>query len=135
MRRTAGLIALSVGLIGCSGSDPVAQVESAQSWTATSILIGERWLNRSVPDAYAHKALQNASGELRKIAGKLVKSMADSTVAKRDSLVHPINQAARRASQMSREVSTRNSPAFAIQLDSLRMAGRLLESAAPKQAP
>ena len=122
-------------LTACSGSDPLKQVETAQSWTATSILVGERWLNRSVRDGYASGALRNASDELLKVGIELRKTMPNYAMPRRDSIMKPILAAASIAAGMAREVESRNSPAFSLQLDSLRAAARDLERVAPEKAP
>ncbi len=121
-------------LTGCSGSDPARQVQSAHSWTATAILIGERWLNHSVRDGYSIDALKNASEELTKLAKTLQESMRDSSREKRSSITIPIQNGALHARQMASEVQSTNSPAFSVQLDSLRAAGRQLDRAAPREA-
>lgn len=135
MRPIPWIIVFALLPAACSGSDPVEQVESARSWTATSIFLGERWLNHSVPDGYSIDALANSGEELSRIADGLEQSMADSSPPKVSSIIRPIRSGAARTRQMAVEVRQKNAPAFAIQLDSLRAAGRLLESAAPKQAP
>lgn len=70
-RRTLLIACLtsSAGVTACGGSpDASAVAKDAQSWTASSALIAERWRARTVPNAFTHRSLDAAGSSLQKTA-------------------------------------------------------------------
>lgn len=56
------------GAVACSAPDATAVAKDAESWTASSALIGERWRAGTIPSAYAHRSLDAAASELQQTA-------------------------------------------------------------------
>lgn len=69
--------ALIVAVVACSGksaAERIAEHERVRvSWEQTARLVGEEWIERAIPDAYAVRTLQRASDELRTESDKLQK--------------------------------------------------------------
>jgi len=66
------LVALAVS--GCSRSprdQAKKALESLHSWAVSTHMVGERWMEGDVPDAYASKALQSFGKKVRKERGKI----------------------------------------------------------------
>lgn len=68
-RRLESVFLISVGgALACSSPDATAVAKNAESWTASSALIGERWRAGTVPTAYTHRSLDAAGSALQQTA-------------------------------------------------------------------
>ncbi|HEU4586806.1 MAG TPA: hypothetical protein VFR95_13715 [Gemmatimonadaceae bacterium] len=100
------------GLVGCSRSpreEARRALESLHSWTASTRMVGERWLQRAVPDRYVGEALKFfgkrmreersriASGTLPADVRTYLLSGFDSTALATDSLLMAVERGERGA--------------------------------------
>lgn len=73
----AKLLLLLMILSGCSSTSASGKVtktaQTVKSWTATAHLVGDAWMQGSVPTPYAKKTLQAAEQDLQKQAEMLQK--------------------------------------------------------------
>jgi hypothetical protein len=74
---TALLTAPAIAACGGS-SDASAVAKDAESWTASSALIGERWRARTIPTAYTHRSL-DAAGKSLQQTGEMAAHLPDTT--------------------------------------------------------
>ena len=51
-------------LLAACGKDEAKELTKARSWSATAVLVAERWTRGEVPSAYAREALNRAADEL-----------------------------------------------------------------------
>lgn len=69
------------GALACSSPDATAVAKDAESWTASSALIGERWRAATVPNAYTHRSLDAAGSALQQTA-QSASQLSDTTHAR-----------------------------------------------------
>lgn len=80
-RRTLLIACLTsaAGATACGGApDAPAVAKNAQSWTASSALIGERWRARAIPAPYTHRSLDAAGSSLQQTA-QMAAQLPDTT--------------------------------------------------------
>jgi hypothetical protein len=117
--------------LGCSGANAAKTIESAQSWNATAVLLGERWLGHSVADAYAIDALHSSSAALLEAKTKLLQDAKSDTTSHFYDIITSVNASAVSTAKMAKDVEAKNAPSFAADMDSLRAAARQLKQIAP----
>jgi hypothetical protein len=67
------------GIAACGGSpDASAVAKDAESWTASSALIGERWRARTIPTPYTRRSLDAAGQSLQQTA-QMAAQLPDTT--------------------------------------------------------
>src|SRR3954469_20020470 len=130
------LLAVSIVFVAaCKSPTPDEQMDSIQSWLATSGMVGEAWLRHTTPDDYSRQTLELSHQTLLQISTDLLKSpppLLDSAML--DSL---LTGSRGHIDQMARLIEAKNAPDFARELDSLRtdlkIVHQLADSIKPKQ--
>jgi hypothetical protein len=130
------LLAVSMVFVAaCKSPTPDEQMDSIQSWVATSGMVGEAWLRHTTPDDYSRQTLQLSHETLLQISTELLKSpppLLDSAML--DSV---LTTSRGHIAQMARLVEAKNAPDFARELDSLRADAKIVhqlgDSIKPRQ--
>jgi hypothetical protein len=130
------LLAVSiVFVVACKSPTPDEQMNSIQSWLATSGMVGEAWLRHTTPDDYSRQTLELSHKTLLQLSTELLKSpppqldsaMLDSVLTKSRGHID----------QLARLIEAKDAPDFARELDSLRadvkIVHQLADSIKPKQ--
>lgn len=111
-------------LLACKQPTPAEQLDTVMSWLGTAGMAGDAWLRRTTPDRYTRKTLELSHQTLAQISDDLLKAPVPGVdTASLDSV---LTRSRGRIEQMARFVEARNSPAFAIVLDSLRADQRIV---------
>jgi hypothetical protein len=134
--RVKRLLAVSIVFVAaCKSPTPSEQMDSIESWLATSGMVGEAWLRHTTPDKYSRQTLDLSHETLVQISTELLKSpppLLDSTML--DSV---LTRSRGHIDQMARLIDAKDAPDFARELDSLRadqkFVHRLADSIKPKQ--
>jgi hypothetical protein len=130
------LLAVSIVFVAaCKPPTPDEQMDSIQSWLATSGMVGEAWLRHTTPDDYSRQTLELSHQTLLQTSIDLLKSpppLLDSAML--DSV---LTRSRGHVDQMARLIEAKNAPDFAQALDSLRndlkVVHQLADSIKPKQ--
>jgi hypothetical protein len=130
------LLAVSIVCVAaCKSPTPDEQMDSIQSWLATSGMVGEAWLRHTTPDDYSRQTLELSHQTLLQTSIDLLKSpppLLDSAML--DSV---LTRSRGHVDQMARLIEAKNAPDFAQALDSLRndlkVVHQLADSIKPKQ--
>jgi hypothetical protein len=130
------LLAVSIVVVAaCKPPTPDEQMDSIQSWLATSGMAGEAWLRHTTPDDYSRQTLELSHQTLLQISTDLLKSpprLLDSAML--DSV---LTRSRGHVDQMARLIEAKDAPDFAHELDSLRtdlkVVHQLAESIKPRQ--
>ena len=122
-------------LVACKPPTPAEQLDSVLSWLGTAGMAGDAWLRHTTPDRYTRETLELSHQTLAQIGDDLLKTPPPGfDTASLDSV---LTRSRGRVAQMARFVTARNSPAFTIELDSLRadekIVKQLADSAEAKQ--
>jgi hypothetical protein len=88
------------------------------SWLGTAGMAGDAWLRHTTPDRYTRETLELSHQTLAQISSDLLKAPVPGVDTA--SLGSALTRSRASIEQMARFVEARNSPAFAIALDSLR---------------
>jgi hypothetical protein len=112
-------------LLACKPPTPAEQMDSVLSWLGTAGMAGDAWLRHTTPDRYTRETLELSHQTLVQISDELLKSPVPGVdTAALDSV---LTRSRGRIAQMARFVEARNSPSFAIVLDSLRADERMVK--------
>jgi hypothetical protein len=114
--------------IACKPPTPAGQMDAVLSWISTAGLAGDAWLRHTTPDKYTRQTLELSGKTLVQIGNELLKSppaAIDSAV-----LASALTQSRFHIAQLARLVEEKNSPDFKIQLDSLRIARKVVKNLA-----
>jgi hypothetical protein len=130
------LLAVSMAFIAaCKSPTPTEQIDSIESWLATSGMVGEAWLRHTTPDDYSRQTLELSHETLLQISTELLKSpppLLDSAM-----LDTVLTKSRGHIDQMARLIEAKDAPDFARELDSLRadvkIVHQLADSIKPKQ--
>lgn len=124
--RTKRPLLLSLALVlACKPPTPAEQIESILSWIGTARMAGDAWLRHTTPDTYTRQLLELSGETLSRISRDLLKSpppAIDTTAL--DSV---LTESRRRIARMAVSITAKNAPAFARELDSLRINQRFLQ--------
>src|SRR3954463_14461747 len=118
MRATRFLLVAATLAGGCKSPTPADQVGSILSWISTAGATGEAWLRHTTPDTYSRQTLELSGATILQISTELLKAPPSSVDSA--SLHGVITRTREHIAQMARLVQARNSPEFALELDSLR---------------
>jgi hypothetical protein len=100
-------------------------MDSILSWIGTAGMTGEAWLRHTTPDTYSRQTLELSGKTLVQISTDLLKSPpAAVDSATLDSV---LTRTREHVAQMARLIAAKDAPAFAIQLDSLRAAQKVVK--------
>jgi hypothetical protein len=130
------LLAVSMVFVAaCKSPTPVEQMDSIESWLATSGMVGEAWLRHTTPDDYSRQTLELSHETLLQISTELLKSpppLLDSAM-----LDTVLTKSRGHIDQMTRLIEAKDAPDFAHELDSLRadvkIVHQLADSIKPRQ--
>ena len=115
-------------LLACKQPTPSEQLDSVVSWLGTAGMAGDAWLRHTTPDRYTRETLELSHQTLAQISDDLLKGPPPAIdTASLDSV---LTRSRGRVAQMARFVEARNSPAFAIELDSLRADEKIVKQLA-----
>lgn len=118
MRLKRLLVGSLLSLSACKPPTPAEQLESALSWIATAGMTGDAWLRHTTPDRYTRQTLELSNKTLLELAADLLESPAPGIdSAALDSV---LTSSRGHIARMARLVEAKNSPAFQLELDSLR---------------
>ena len=127
-------LAFAMVLLGaCKSPTPEEQLDSINSWLATSEMVADGWLHHSTPDKYSRQTLELARGTLAQISTDRLTSLPPAVDS---ALVDALTRSRGHIDQMARLIEAKNSPAFRRQLDSLRADAKIVKQISddmPKQ--
>ena len=118
MRTIRFLLIATTLATACKSPTPADQMDSILSWIGTAGTTGEAWLRHTTPDKYSTQTLQLSSETILQISTEMLKSPPSSIDS--SALDSSISRTRQHIAQMARLIQAKNSPAFALQLDSLR---------------
>ncbi len=136
LKFVSSLLMLTVS--ACQSNDSKAAIAqeatTVKSWAATAQMLGEAWVQGSVPQVYAKQVLQKTTQELDKEAKTIQKEFAD-----QPQLPQQVQQVQQAVQQMSQAIEQQNPAAIAQPLHQLaatqQQLDRLSQSAAPEGQP
>jgi hypothetical protein len=117
-------------LLACKPPTPSEQLDSVVSWLGTAGMAGDAWLRHTTPDRYTRETLELSHQTLAQISDDLLK--APPPAIDTGSLDRVLTRSRGRVAQMARFVEANNSPAFAIELDSLRADEKIVKQLADR---
>jgi hypothetical protein len=115
-------------LLACKSPTASEQLDSVVSWLGTAGMAGDAWLRHTTPDRYTRETLELSHQTLAQVSDDLLKA-APPTIDSA-SLDSVLTRSRGRVAQMARFVEAKNSPAFAIELDSLRADEKIIKQLA-----
>jgi hypothetical protein len=124
--RAKRLLVLSLILAGaCKPPTPVEQLDSILSWMGTAEMVGDGWLRHTTPDKYSRQTLELSSATIGQISNDLLKSPPSGIDTA--SLDSALTRSRVTITRMATLITAKNSPEFARQLDSLRVAEKVVK--------
>jgi hypothetical protein len=128
------LLAVSMVFVAaCKSPTPVEQMDSIESWLATSGMVGEAWLRHTTPDDYSRQTLELSHETLLQISTDLLRSppsQLDSAM-----LDTVLTKSRGHVDQMARLIEAKDAPDFARELDSLRADVKIVHQLADSIKP
>lgn len=115
-------------LLACKQPTPAEQLDTVMSWLGTAGMAGDAWLRHTTPDRYTRETLELSHQTLVQISDDLLKAPVPGVDTA--SLNSVLTLSRGRIAQMARLVEARNSPAFAVVLDSLRADQKIVKQLA-----
>jgi hypothetical protein len=124
--RAKRLLVLSLILAGaCKPPTPVEHLDSILSWMGTAEMVGDGWLRHTTPDKYSRQTLELSSATIGQISNDLLKSPPSGIDTA--SLDSTLTRSRVTITRMATLITAKNSPEFARQLDSLRVAEKVVK--------
>jgi hypothetical protein len=121
-------VASLLSLTACKPPTPAEQLDSVVSWLGTAGMAGDAWLRHTTPDRYTRQTLELSHQTLLQLADDILKtSVPGLDSASLDSV---LTRSRGRVAEMARLVQQKDSPAFKVQLDSLRSEEKVVKQVA-----
>ncbi|HEY9672163.1 MAG TPA: hypothetical protein V6D11_12005 [Waterburya sp.] len=118
--RSASLLLVLTILSACSSKSSADEVtkelQSVKSWAATAHLVGDSWIRKDVPTAYAKQTLSKAQQELQKEQDNLSQKAPPQS---RAMFIAQVQHLQATVAHMSEAVEEKNSQAMSQELQQL----------------
>jgi hypothetical protein len=121
---------VSLASVGCKSPTADEQMDNVRSWLATADMAAQAWLNHTTPEKYTRQTLELSRENVQQMADGLKKSPAPGVDS--HSLDSLLTRSSSRVDRMATLVTSRNSPALRIELDSLRIEERSVHDIAER---
>ena len=135
--RLSSLILLLITLIALnacgspSASDLAKELQTVISWQATAHMVGDAWLNQTVPAVFAKRTLQSAQEGLQQEADTLT-HIPDIPAQQRTMLLQPLQQSEHIVAHMLTAIEQDNHAMMTQQLQNLSTNQQTIKTLAEK---